>query len=268
MPNVNVTGSTIPRRQKNSILRSKVLEKKLPHQHGKTLHSTFEDRRLLRLDQVAKALAAELGRVREKERQKIAGDLHDHIGQNLVLAKMKLDALKSSLGHEHAALITGISDLIKHTIKDTRSLMHELDLEWLSQLSLQEALNWLAEQTKAKYGLRCIVKFGPLPKPLKKDIQEALFQAVRELLVNVVKHASAHEVSITCDCETGGIRLCIADDGEGFDSMTSFTPSPTSGGFGLMIIRTRLGLIGGNLYIDSRVGAGTRAIISLPVNAN
>ena len=260
----NIIAPAIPRRQKNGILRNKVPESKFSHQNGKTRYSTFEERRLTRLDQLARALAAELGRVRENERQKIAGDLHDHIGQNLVLAKMKLDALKSSLDNEHSALIAGITDLIKDTIKDTRSLIHELHPEWLSQLTLKETLNWLAEQTRAKYGLRCIVKFGSLPKPLKKDVQEVLFQAVRELLMNVVKHARAREVSIVCDSERGGIRLCIADDGAGFDPTTSFSPSPTSGGFGLMIIRARLGLIGGNLYIDSHVGAGTNVFITCP----
>ena len=266
MPSVTV--STVPGRQRNNILRNKTLEKKLPHQHGKARNSTFEERRLPKLDRVAKSLAAELGRVREKERQKIAGDLHDQIGQNLVLAKMKLDALKSSLGNGHAALIAGISDLINQTIKDTRSLIHELHPEWLSQLSLKEAVNWLAEQTEAKYGLRCIVEFASVPKPLKKDVQEVLFQAVRELLVNVAKHAGASKVRIFCECENGWIRLRIVDDGEGFDPTTSLSPHPTTGGFGLMIIRARLGLRGGNLYIDSHAGAGTSVIITLPVNVN
>lgn len=242
--------------------RSKnTLGKKLGHQYGKMRRSAFEEHRL---DQVAKALAAELGSVREKERQKIAADLHDQIGQSLVLAKIKLDSLKSSLGNEHAALVAGISDLIQGAIKDTRSLIHELHPEWISQLTLKEALDWLAEETTAKYGLRCDVKFGTAPEPLKKDILEFLFQAVRELLVNVVKHARARQVSIACDCERGGMRLCIADDGEGFDPLASFAPSPTSGGFGLLIIRARLGLIGGNLYIDSHVGGGTSVTISLP----
>ena len=145
----NVTASTIPGCHRTNILRSKALEKKLPRKTG---NSTFEEPSLPKLDHIAKSLAAELGRVREKERQKIAGDLHDQIGQNLVLAKMKLDALKSSLGNEHAALIAGISDLIKHTIKDTRSLIHELHPEWVSQLSLKEAVHWLTQQTEAKYG--------------------------------------------------------------------------------------------------------------------
>src|SRR5262249_46553497 len=210
--------------------------------HRKMRGSTFDERQLPKLDEVTKSLAAELGCVREKERQKIAGDLHDQIGQNLVLAKLRLDALRSSLGNEYAASIAGITELISHTIKDTRSLIHELHPEWLSQVSLNEALNWLAEQAEAKYGLRCAIEFTSLPKPLKKDVQEVLVQAVRELLVNVAKHADATQVRIFCGCEKGWLRVRIVDDGAGFDPTTNLCPNPNSGGFGLMIIRARLGL--------------------------
>jgi signal transduction histidine kinase len=86
--------------------------------------------------------------------------------------------------------------------------------------------------------------------------------------VNVAKHAAASKVRIFCECENGWIRLRIVDDGEGFDPTTSLSPNPTTGGFGLMIIRARLGLRGGNLYIDSHAGAGTSVIITLPVNVN
>lgn len=84
--------------------------------------------------------------------------------------------------------------------------------------------------------------------------------------MNAAKHAGASEVKILCQCEKGWIRLRIVDDGEGFDPTTSLSPNLTTGGFGLMIIRARLGLIGGNLYIDSHAGAGTSVTITLPVN--
>ena len=229
---------------------------------------TFEEDTLPKLGQIAKSLAAELGRVRERERQKIADDLHDQIGQNLALAKMKLDALKSSLGNKYSALIAGISDLINHTIKDTRSLIHDLHPEWLSELSLKDTLNWLARQTEAKYGLRCAVEFTSSPKLLEKGVQEVLFQAVRELVVNVAKHAEATKVKIVCGSEKGWIRIRVVDDGQGFDPTEIFSPSVRTGGFGLMIIRARLGLMGGNLHIDSRTGAGTNVVITLPLRIN
>ncbi|HXV78469.1 MAG TPA: sensor histidine kinase, partial [Candidatus Binatia bacterium] len=248
--------------------RSKGLAKGLPSAHEKASGLVFEQRSEPNPSRIATFLFAEIGRVREEERQRIAGDLHDQIGQNLVLAKMKLDSLKSSLGTEYAAAIGAIADLIKNTIGETRSLIHELHPEWLSQLSLKETINWLAEQTQRKYGLRCITEFTALPKAIQKDVQEALFQAVRELLVNAAKHAAASEVKILCECEKGWIRIHIVDNGRGFDPSIRLSPDPKTGGFGLRITHARLALSGGNLHIDSRAGAGTRALITLPTSVN
>ena len=263
----SVTLPTIPGPHRADAPRAKGLKKTLPRLGGKMHVSAFEEHGLPKLNQITKSLAAELGQVRDRERQKIAEDLHDHIGQNLALAKMKLGALNSSLGGEHSALVAGISDLISHTIEDTRSLIHELHPEWRSEVSLKQALDWLAKQTQAKYGLPCVIEFGALPKPLKKDVQEVLFQAVRELVVNTVKHARASKVRIIGGCEKGWIRIRVIDDGRGFEPSKLFSQATKTGGFGLMIIRARLGSLGGNLYFHSRAGAGTSAMIALPQSA-
>jgi len=260
----SLTLPTIPGRHRHEVSRAKGPEKKVTRQSEKIRAATFEGERLPKLDQITKSLAAELGRVRDNERKKIAEDLHDHIGQNLALAKMKLGALSSSLGGEHSALVAGISDLISHTIEDTRSLIHELHPEWRSEISLNQALEWLANQARAKFGLPCVSQFIGLPRRLKKDAQEVLFQAVRELLMNAMKHARANKVSILGGCEKGWIRIRVTDDGRGFDPSKIFSPSPKAGGFGLMIVRARLGFLGGNLYIHSRTGTGTTAMIVLP----
>jgi two-component system, NarL family, sensor histidine kinase UhpB len=244
--------------------QTKVLEKKASGQHGNIRGLAVPEPSLSKFELIARSLAVELGRVRERERQKVADDLHDQIGQNLVLAKMKLDALKSSLGNEHSALAAGISDLINRTIKDTRSLMHELRPDWLSELSLKESLSWLAEQIQGKYQLHCEHEFVSVPKPVKKDVLEVIIQAVRELLVNAAKHAGASKVRIICGCEKGRISIRVVDDGKGFDPSMTVSASPKTGGFGLIIIRARLGLIGGSLYIDSHAGVGTSAMVVCP----
>lgn len=256
---------TISGRHQNRVSGTKVFGKKIVSQRGKTASLSLADHRLPRLEPIARSLAAELGRVRDKERQKIADDLHDHVGQNLVLAKMKLDSLKSVLGAEQSGLVSGIADLIADAIKDTRSLIRELHPEWLCETSLEQALSWFAEQTEARYGLRCTTKVAPMPKPLHRDLQEVLFHAVRELLVNVAKHAGARAAQIICGCEKDWIFIRIVDDGRGFEPSTILSPSPKTGGFGLMIIRARLGFMGGSLYIDSRAGAGTSVMIAVPL---
>jgi signal transduction histidine kinase len=256
---------TISGRHNGRISAGKGVEKKIPRQHHKISSFSFAERSLPRLDPIVRSLAAELGRVREKERQKIADDLHDHAGQNLALAKMKLDLLKSLLGGERVALVDEISALIQDTIKDTRSLIHELHPEWLCEAGLEEALRWFAEQTEARYGLRCITEVASVPKPLHKDLQEILFHAVRELLVNAAKHAGATAVKISGGYEKDQVFVRVVDNGKGFVPATASSPDPRTGGFGLMIIRARVGLLGGNLYIDSRAGAGTSVMIALPL---
>src|SRR5262245_23266885 len=191
----SVTLPTIPGRHRTEVSRARGSGNKLPGENGKMRASAFGAHGLPKLDQVTKSLAAELGRVRDKERQKIAEDLHDHIGQNLALAKMKLGALNNSLGGEHSALVAGISDLISHTIEDTRSLIHELHPEWRSEVSLDQAVDWLAKQTREKFGLPCVIRFTGLTRRLKKDAQEILFQEIRELLMKASKHAQASKGS-------------------------------------------------------------------------
>jgi signal transduction histidine kinase len=205
----------------------------------------------------------ELGRVREEERKKIADHLHDQIGQNLVLAKMRLNLLKSEAAGKQRDVISAISDLLDQTIKDTRSLIQELHVEWLADLDPKEALLWLLDQLQTKYSLHCVTGVIAFPKSLAKDVQEVLLQAVRELLVNVAKHAGVDTVRITCESEKGWIRIRVVDDGRGF-GVPSGPGRSAKGGFGLTIVRARLGQLGGNLYIESRVGMGTRATIILP----
>lgn len=241
--------------------QTKALGKKVSGQH-----LAYREPDLSKFELIARSLAAELGRVREKERRKIADDLHDQIGQNLVLAKIKLDVLKSFLGNEHSELVAVIADLISHTIKDTRSLMQELHPEWLSELGLKESLSWLAEQTQEKYHLPCVSEFISVARPLKKNVHEIVIQAVRELLVNAAKHAGASKVRVLCGCEKGWVRIRVVDNGKGFHPPTIISASPKIGGFGLMIIRARLGLIGGSLYVDSHPGIGTSAMIVFPLN--
>jgi signal transduction histidine kinase len=256
---------TLSGRYQSRVSATKVIEKKIPRQNGKVSSLSLTDHGLPRLDPIVRSLAAELGRVRDKERQKIADDLHDHVGQNLVLAKMKLDLLKSLSDGEHVALVEQISDLIRDTIKDTRSLIHELHPEWLCEASLKEALGWFAEQTEARYGLRCITEVASVPKPLPKDIQEVLFHAVRELLVNVAKHAGASMVKLIAGYENDRVFVRVVDNGMGLVPPAVSPPRPRTGGFGLMIIRARIGLMGGKLCIDSRNGAGTSVTIALPL---
>ena len=228
-----------------------------------TERKTYET--LLRAQREAlRNLAAEITQTQEKERRRIADDLHDQIGQNLALAKMKLGEIKALIQGPEATAIEQVRTLIDHSLKDTRSLVRELSPQVLYELGLEAALEWLVEQTQARYGLRCRAQTMPLRAPVQEKIRGVLFQAARELLVNVAKHAQATEAMVLLKQDARGISIEVRDDGCGFEPSGLSLPSSTIRGFGLFSVAERAALLGGELHIDSTPRSGTRVMVSIP----
>jgi PAS domain S-box-containing protein len=210
-------------------------------------------------------LAAEICQTQEKERRQIADDLHDHIGQNLILAKMKLGELGALLSGQCSDAIAQMRSLLDQSINDIRSLVRDLSPQVLYELGLEAALDGLAEQTQGKYGLRCSVQVMPLERPVREDIRVVLFQAARELLINVAKHARAKQARVTLKADKNHVTIQVADDGCGFDPTALTLPSSTARGFGLFSIRERVALLGGELHIDSAPDQGSRVTVTVPI---
>ncbi len=121
------------------------------------------------------------------------------------------------------------------------------------------------ERLEEREGITGIFQGDRVAKPLAQDLQVALFQAVRELLQNVGKHARATRFEVTLTRDGQRIRVSIEDDGVGFDPTVLSESSPPLQGYGLFSIRERLGFLGGNLEIESNPGAGTRVLLSAPL---
>jgi signal transduction histidine kinase len=211
-------------------------------------------------------LVAELGYAREHERQKIANDLHDHIGQNLVLAIMKLGLLKTSVAKEHVPMIREIHQLISSVIDETRSLMCDLYPHALRDLGLQAAMEWLIQRTRASYGLSCVAEMVSVPQSLPQEAAETVFQAVRELLINVAKHARAKHARVIFRGEERRVLIQVIDNGKGFEPTRLSPVNPRQGGFGLLSIRERLSRMGGSMQIQSTPGHGAKITLTLPIN--
>jgi len=221
--------------------------------------------RLHDYQQQLRRLASEISLAEEKERRRIASELHDGTIQNLALAKIKLGELERGLGQENrGAALNEIRDLLDLSIHDARSLIFELSPPVLYELGLGAAMEWLGEQFQARYGIACRVATDQSKAPLDVDIEVVLFQVLRELLVNIVKHADATRVDIEMHWLGDRISLQVNDDGDGFDAAAVVTGSG-SGGFGLFNIRERLQLLGASLEIES--GPGTRVTVTAPLNA-
>lgn len=213
------------------------------------------------------ALAMELTMAEERERYAIAQDLHDDLGQTLAIAKLKLTALALPATHDPLmAEIKAVEAMIDKANRSVRSLSLQLSPPILHQFGLVPALQWLAEEMQCTYGLNVRVHDDGQPKPLGESASNTLFRAVRELLINVAKHAKVTAADVTTATESGRLVIAVADAGCGFDPSAGVRPS-SAGGYGLFSVRERMSFIGGEVQIDSRPGDGTVVVLSISLAA-
>ena len=223
------------------------------------------DAELLAYQESLSALSSELCKIEESERRRIATDLHDHIGQTLALSKIKLgDLRKAGAANGTTEAVDEIRDLIDQSIQYTRSLTFELSIPVLYDLGLDAALEWLAEYVYSKHGLPVFVTSDGASDELNEEMRLLFFKAVRELLMNIVKHARAKRADVRLQLVPGEARITVEDDGAGFAAASPFLPGK-SGGFGLFNIRERLKRMGGSMDIESAPGRGTRATIRISI---
>ena len=219
------------------------------------------------------ALALELLAAEARERREIAGDLHDDLGQNLAVAKLKLSALALPDADRDDCRrcrlqLNEVEALIDRSGQSVRSLSTQLSPPVLSQFGLGPALEWLAEEMQRHYGLCVRVHLGGIA-PLDETTNSALYRIVRELLINIWKHADVSEAAVTLstDAASGRIEVRVADAGVGFDTAQAMKPSAKHS-YGLFSIKQRIDFIGGALRIDSQPGKGTAVTLALgPMSA-
>jgi PAS domain S-box-containing protein len=224
------------------------------------------EEKLLNYQTQLKSLASQLSLVEEHERHRIATALHDQIAQSLVMSKIKLDALRSSTPKDIADVLDEISESLYRTIQHTRSLTFDLSFPILYELGFEAAVAvWLVEEIQEKYGIKSEFEDDEKPKPLDDDVRVLLFRNVRELLVNVVRHADAKKVKVSVRKAGSEIHVSVEDDGVGFDPAEIVSASAQAGGFGLFSIRERLEQAGGHLKIESEPGRGTTITLIAPL---
>ena len=223
------------------------------------------EKKILANIEMLRALSAELIMTEERERRRIAVDLHDNIGQTLALTKMKLNTLMEQATPAGLAKpILEILEMVDQSIEQTRSLTRELSPSVLYELGIHEALGWLGDQMLDQHHLQIDLKNDLKTAKIAKDIQMFIYRSVRELLLNIVKHAHAKEAQITLQKSGENIRITVRDEGCGFDIPNIDQLFKKSGGFGLFSIRERLNSMGGSLDIATRKGGGTHVEMIVP----
>ncbi len=214
-----------------------------------------------------RALAAELTLVEQRERRRMARLLHDHLQQLLVGAKFRVSILGRVGDDVVKQAAAEIEELLGESINASRSLTAELSPPILHEGGLEAGLEWLARWMADKHGLMVDLAVSEITLPVAEDVKVLLFESVRELLFNSVKHAHVHSARVNVRQIRGNVlQILVSDDGPGFDPTRLRTAGQIGGGFGLISIRERLDLIGGEMTIDSGPGRGSRFILTAPLD--
>jgi PAS domain S-box-containing protein len=227
-------------------------------------HRKQSEEEIRTYQQQLQSLASELSLTEERERRRLATDLHDHIGQALALAKIKLGVLQQKKPDSLAKPLGEIRELIEKMIQDTRSLTFELSLPVLYELGFEAAVEWFAKHVRAQHGLAVDVHKDLKPIPMDDEMKVLLFKAVRELMINIVKHAQASYARVIIERNGDGVCIKVEDNGVGIEDAKNFTHVRSTGGYGLFSIRERLHYLGGSMDLESEAGRGTRVTIMVP----
>jgi len=225
------------------------------------------EEKLLDYQKQLRSLALELSLSEEKMRRQMATSVHDHLGQNLAISKIKLDSLQKSVSSpELVGIVDEVRDLLSQTIESARSLTFELSPPVLYELGFEAAVEWLVRYVKKRDGLSAEFKDDGKAKPLNDKVRVLLFQSVRESLHNVTKHAHAKKVTVSVSRADNEIQVTVVDDGVGFDVSKIRSGGLEGGGFGLFSISERLENIGGRFRIESKPGSGTKVFLAAPIS--
>jgi signal transduction histidine kinase len=207
-------------------------------------------------------VTAELTLAEERERKRLAAAIHDNLSQLLLLSIMKLDRLKKQTDVEkRSSTLADTRRLLDNALQCARTLTADLRPPLLGgEDDVRTALMWVAKKMEP-HGLTVTVRDHGKQKRLDDDVLIMTYQAVQELLWNVLKHSGTDYATIRIDRIDDKVQVVVEDSGRGFDR-----PSPAAGGgFGLVSISERLTSVGGDLTISSIPGQGTRACITVPM---
>lgn len=199
----------------------------------------------------------------EREAKRIARSLHDEAGQLLVAVYIALVNLARDLP-QAATRVASITGLLDQMEEELRRLSHELAPAILDDFGLVPALKYLADGVARRSGIQIVIEDAPEVR-WPPSVESVFYRFAQESLANAVRHARATEVTIRFHREPAAICCRIRDNGIGFDTKRASSPAGEPG-FGLTAIRERAGSLGGTLFIDSAVGAGTELAMSIPVD--
>ena len=230
------------------------------------LNRTLEARVEERTAEVRR-LSAQLTVAEQEERQRIALILHDDLQQLLFALSMTLDRLAPAPSERESALRQRAADYLSRATDLTRSLAAELSPPVLQTPGIGVLLQWLAHREKRLHDLDVALDVRGDCRVPDPNLRALLYQILRELLFNVVKHAGVGEVAVRAWEEEGELTIQIEDEGGGFDVRAAAERKAEEGGFGLFSVQERVRLVGGRFEVTSAPGDGTRVTVAVRTEA-
>jgi PAS domain S-box-containing protein len=224
--------------------------------------------RILADQKLLRSLTAELVLAEEKERHEVATALHDSIGPLLAFAKRELGTLQKSVPLKIAEPLKNISFNISQAITQTRTLTFDLSPPTLYTLGFETAVEELGERFCREQNIQFVFSNSDRPKPLTDHVKILLYRSIRELLINIAKHAKAKTVRVSLSRAADEICVTVADDGVGFNTALFKSRSSKRSGWGLFSVQERLTHIGGSLEIESNRGKGTKITLTAPLKSD
>jgi signal transduction histidine kinase len=207
-------------------------------------------------------LSSQLLKVQEGERKRIAGDLHDGIGQSLSAIKFGIETVVDRLENETAPsavdTLQSLVPMLQDAIEDVRKTVMNLRPSMLDDLGVLATISWFLRQFQGVYsGIRVEEQIDVQEADIPEGLKTNIFRVLQEAANNIAKHSTADHVGIFLSKEEDSLRLVIEDNGRGFDPENVLETEDVETGFGITSMKERTELSGGSFSIESREGAGT-----------
>lgn len=214
-------------------------------------------------------LSSQLLTAQEKERRRLSIELHDELGQSLMVLKLKLRSIREGLQIDQTELKAECDEVIGYineVTENVRRLSRDLSPSILEDLGLSAAIRWLVDAFTKHCNIGCSLDMMEMENLFSQEGQITIYRIIQECLTNIAKHAQATHVSIIIKKQDGRVLFNVEDNGKGFNVREAFSKDPGKKGLGLAAMYERTRMLGGYLDILSKEGEGTRITFTVPLD--